>query len=85
MARPGDIVYLDPPYVGASVRYPQGPPADLELRAQETADRGVTVAISEGRPLELLTQAGWQARDITTWFRGKREPGSEWLTYKLAN
>lgn len=85
LARPGDIVYLDPPYVDASVRYPQGPPTDLEHQARITADRGVSVAISEGKPLELLTAEGWQARDITTWFRGKREPGSEWLTYRLTH
>lgn len=79
-ARAGDVVYQDPPYVGASIRYAAPPPDDIEERSLETAERGVHVAISEARPMPRLIAAGWEARDITAWFRGKREPGSEWIT-----
>lgn len=80
-ARKGDVVYADPPYFGASVRYPGTPPTELEVVALETAERGVRVAISEARSITSLVSAGWEAQDVTAWFRGKRKPESEWITW----
>lgn len=82
-ARAGDVSYEDPPYLHASVRYAAGFPADLEERSLEAADRGVSVVVSEGRPMPQLVRAGFAAEDVTIWFRGNRPPGSEWITHNM--
>lgn len=69
--KPGDVVYMDPPYQGALVRYAGGPPALLAQMALEAMERGGRVVVSDSRPLDL---PGWIHRDITDWFgRGCRQ------------
>ncbi|HYE79202.1 MAG TPA: hypothetical protein VEI97_14560 [bacterium] len=82
LARRGDVVYLDPPYLHAKVRYARKglPTEDLEALAMRPAEKGAVVGISEGYPLPGLVRLGWLVEDITRHFRGRRSPGAEWLT-----
>jgi hypothetical protein len=76
--RRGDIVYMDPPYQGALVRYAGGPPALLPQMAGEALERGGRVVVSDSRPLDL---PGWSHQDITDWFHKGKRQGRELLSY----
>jgi hypothetical protein len=80
----GAVVYLDPPYEGATL-YPDGGLSRAEVAALAVAWQaaGALVLVSESAPVEELCRLGWRAvrlyegRDDTSPFRGKQE---EWLT-----
>lgn len=84
LAGPDDVVYADPPYRDAKVHYAAGYPEDLEEQLVQTARRGATVAVSEGRLLPRLLDAGWWSADVTPLFGSSRKPGSEQLMMSAA-
>lgn len=59
--RPGDVVYIDPPYKGCPRYAALLPRSELLGKAEYWAFRGARVAISEAEPLPLN---GWVSRQI---------------------
>lgn len=77
----GCVVYLDPPYVGATRYACLCPREKVVAVAREVDRRGAVVLVSEAVPVEEL---GWEAFEITHAKRGQQDPRRkvkrEWIT-----
>ena len=82
LGTPGDmagvVVYLDPPYVGATRYGATCPRADVVALAVEHAALGARVLVSEAEALPELLALGWHALDLRAVTGRPGKP--EWLT-----
>jgi len=77
---PGDVAFLDPPYVGTAKYDFDEAREDAVFLALRLANRGVRVGYSENDPVPELVERGWKATKLSRTRQKSSWSSQEWIT-----